>query len=293
MKNVETRAPHPLIVLVAVLVAALALSAIIWSGSGWPWQENYIDIVPENETETTAYIEFGGEPLVPAKSLYGEPREDNPLTFAITARYLIFPDGTRFRYDVKPGKVIAWNGLPVEDLKALEPNGRRASIYVDENARFVLIYHLLPQFIEAGFSGFNFIMQGEEGFVEWKADSVGDLVGGERFSSPYCLYWDSGLIQIGYPDRAATPVDNSELVISKEIFKEILADEKGTPVLLPGPYASFQELVNARDALWELNEEHPSLPISGFDDPVVTIVGSEMSINPGYWVWDIQPNRKI
>ena len=68
----ERKYPHPLIALVAVLVTALALSAIIWAGSGWPWRS---DVIGEEEgteeAKTSSYVEFYGVRTVLPHSKYG------------------------------------------------------------------------------------------------------------------------------------------------------------------------------------------------------------------------------
>ncbi|MCP4229004.1 MAG: hypothetical protein GY771_02505 [bacterium] len=288
----ERKYPHPLIALVAVLVAALAMSAIIWAGSGWPWRS---DVIGEEEgteeAKTSSYVEFYGVRTVLPHSEYGGVAAANPFTFAITPRYLVFPNGERFRYEIKSGKITAWDGLPLEALKRLNPGGGRASLYIDEYTPMVLLYHLLPQFLEAGFSGYDFILNGPEGETEWQTYTDADLYSEGYNPGFLCLYWDRRVLQWGTADRVIREIPTTEyLFLSWNEFERVVGNEAGPVILLPGANTTFGELVAARDVVRESGEPRPLLT-TGLNDPAVEPFIDVLAINPGIWVYDIQPTE--
>lgn len=280
----ESKYPHPLITLVAVLVAALALSAIIWAETGWPWRSDAFEIGEgTEEAETSSYIEYNGERVSLARSEYGGEAAHNLFTFAITPNFLVFPEGERYRYEIKPGKVIAWNGLPLEALTRLNPDGSRASLYVDEYTPIVLLNHLLPQFLKSGYSGVDFILKGPEGEIVWQAYSS------MLKTSDYCIYWDRRVLQLGTPNELIKNISTEEyLFLTKDEFALVTGEATEDCILLPGPNTTFSELVAARDALWEVGLYNPALFIDLYDQ-VIELFKGTLSINPGYWEYNIQP----
>ena len=297
----ERKYPHPLITVVAVLVTALALSAVIWAETGWPWRSDVIEIEEgTEEAEASSYNEFNGVRTVLPRSEYGDAVAANPFTFAITPRYLVFPNGERFQYEIAPGNITARRGLPLEALKRLNPGGNRASLYIDEYTPMILLYHLMPQFLDAGFSGFDFILAGPEGEIEWQVHTSEDLFIEGPDTELHCLYWDRRIIQLATPYDVINEMSTDDyLFLSKRELREvivggfemaILLDSTDTIGLLPGANTTFGELVAARDALWNIGNRHPALAI-GFDDPAVEPFMDVLDINPGVWVYDIQPTE--
>jgi hypothetical protein len=286
----ESKYPQPLITLVAVLVAALALSAIIWAETGWPWRSDAYEIGEgTEEAETSSYIEYNGELVFLASSEYGGEAAHNLFTFAMTPNFLVFPEGERYRYEIKPGEVIAWNGLPLEALTRLNPDGGRASLYVDEYTPMVLLYHLMPQFLGAGFSGVDFILGGSEGELEWRVNTTSDLIAAGTYNNPHCLYWDRRVIQLGTSTDIVEETSAEEyLFLTKDEFSGIIGTGAGTVILLPGANTTFGELICARDALWEKGNKQPALAV-GFDDSTIAPFMNVLSVNPGYWEYNIQP----
>ena len=288
----ESKYPQPLITLIAVLVAALALSAIIWAETGWPWRSDAFEIGEGTEkAETSSYFDYQGEPVVLASSEYGGEAAHNLFTFAITPRFLVFPEGERYRYEIKPGEVIAWNGLALEALKQLSPGGGRASLYVDEYTPMVLLYHLIPQFLASGFSGVDFILDGPEGELEWRVNTTFDLINSGEFNNPHCLYWDRRVIQLGSSTGIVEETSAKDyLFLTKDEFSGIIGTGAETVILLPGANTTFGELICARDALWDTGNKQPALAI-GFDDPAIAPFLNVLSVNPGYWEYNIQPGK--